>query len=62
MPLTYQHELLDIYNSIIKSGVYPTSWKKAIVIPILKIRVPSNSSREWTCFCGADKITINNQQ
>ena len=29
-------KLLELYNSFWKSGVFPTAWKEAIIIPILK--------------------------
>ena len=29
-------KLLELYNSSWKSGVFPTAWKEAIIIPILR--------------------------
>jgi hypothetical protein len=35
-----QEKLLDIINSAIVEGIYPTCWKKAKVVPIPKVKIP----------------------
>ena len=36
MPINYQQYLTDIYNEILQTGRYPSRWKTAKIIPILK--------------------------
>ncbi|KAG5871268.1 hypothetical protein JTB14_024338 [Gonioctena quinquepunctata] len=36
LPTTAKEVLLDIFNKIWSSGIYPQAWRQAIVIPILK--------------------------
>ena len=60
-------KLLQIFNSSWKSGKIPTIWKKAIMIPILKIGKPRNQVDSYrpisltSCVCKLMERIINSR-
>ena len=39
--------LVDIYNHILKTGIYPTTWKNAIILAFLKPKKPTTEAASY---------------
>lgn len=57
LPVTFPF-ILETLNSSLSSGTFPALWKKALVLPLPKVRVPAtvNDYRPISLLCSLSKI------
>ncbi|GFS27136.1 LINE-1 retrotransposable element ORF2 protein [Elysia marginata] len=60
-----KRKILGLFNTSWKTGLVPSNWKKAILIPILKVGKPKNKGNSYrpisltSCMCKLMERMIN---